>query len=241
MLTISHFNRRYLSSRVGEDVGRRTHVVHLGVPVDALPARTRSPAPSLSVVCTASGLGETKGIPTLVEACAILKRRGVAVRCTIAGADLAGTAVGELRAAVAAAGLENEVVVAGLVPSPRWLPLVAAADVFVLPCVPIAGGGMDGIPVSLIEAMGIGVPVITTGISGIPELVRAGRTGLLVPPRDPGAVADALEWVRTRPAAAERIGARGRRFVARYFSSAASAEGLLTAWRHPVPIPSARD
>ena len=92
-----------------------------------------------------------------------------------------------------------------------------ASDLFVLPCVNPANGAMDGIPNVLIEALSVGLPVVATRLSGIPELIRHGETGLLVNERDPQHLAAALEWSTTHMADLQRLAAEGRRLVERNF------------------------
>ena len=76
---------------------------------------------------------------------------------------------------------------------------------------------MEGIPVSLMEALATGLPVVTTKISGIPELVRDQETGYLVPPADPVALANALELVYKNPDHARKLAEKGRQLVLREF------------------------
>ena len=80
------------------------------------------------------------------------------------------------------------------------------ATVFCLPCRVAADGDRDGIPNVLVEAMACGLPVVTTGVSGIPELVVDGVNGLLVPSEDPQALAEAIARLHRDPALAERLG-----------------------------------
>jgi glycosyltransferase involved in cell wall biosynthesis len=89
--------------------------------------------------------------------------------------------------------------------------------VFALPAVVAANGDQDGIPLALVEAMACGVPVISTSISGIPELLRHGQAGWLVPPRDADALADGVECLLTDPKRAAQLGAAGRRAVEEEF------------------------
>ena len=85
---------------------------------------------------------------------------------------------------------------------------------------------MDGIPVALMEAMAAGVPVVSTRVSGIPELIRDRRTGLLAPQKDAAALAEALERLRRDPDLASRLGASGRAHVLQRFNLLESAARL---------------
>jgi glycosyltransferase involved in cell wall biosynthesis len=96
------------------------------------------------------------------------------------------------------------------------------ADVLALPCVVAANGDRDGIPVTLIEALAAGLPVLSTTVSGIPELVT-GEVGVLVPPRDPEALAEALAGLLLDPERRRRLGAAGPALVRRSFDVATSA------------------
>jgi glycosyltransferase involved in cell wall biosynthesis len=228
-LTISHFNRDYLARVFGPAVARPVRVVHLGVDVDTLP-RWSPAAEVFTIVCTASGLVEKKGLGVLFDACAVLRARGVRLRCQVCGADPGEKRLAELRREVQARGLANEVSLLGAVPWTETLQLMARAHVFVLAAIRTARGEMDGIPVSLIEAMGIGVPVVSTHVSGIPELIEDGRSGLLVAAGDASALADAIERLQREPALAQAIGAQARRRVDNAFSVKRSVDALLAAW-----------
>jgi glycosyltransferase involved in cell wall biosynthesis len=227
-LTISHFNREYLARVFGPAVARPVRVVHLGVDVDTLPRwspRQRcSPSSARPAALVEEGLG------VLFDACAALRARGVRLRCQVCGADPGEKRLAELRREVQARGLANEVSLLGAVPWSETLQLMARAHVFVLAAIRTARGEMDGIPVSLIEAMGIGVPVVSTHVSGIPELIEDGRSGLLVAAGDASALADAIERLQREPALAQAIGAQARRRVENAFSLKRSVDALLAAW-----------
>lgn len=190
-VAISRFNREWLLGRhvrpgsAAPDV----RVVHCGVPVDALAFRPPSFVPGRRRVLAVGRLDPIKGFGHLVAACGELARRGEPVDCRIVGD---GPLRAPLQAAIDAAGLGDSVRLMGALPQAqvqRWL---ESSDVFVLPSVVTPEGDRDGIPVALMEAMARGLPVVSTTVSGIPELVAHGLEGLLVPPGDPSALADAI-------------------------------------------------
>ncbi|HEX5164851.1 MAG TPA: glycosyltransferase [Thermomicrobiales bacterium] len=185
IVTISEYNRERLRPLAGGVTP--VHVIHCGVRVPAtLPERWRL---GREVVCVAR-LEEKKGQTYLIDACRLLHERGASLHCTIVGG---GPEMNRLRAQIAAAGLEDVVTLAGPQTSERVQQYLAGASVFALPSVVTRSGNAEGIPVALMEAMAAGVPVISTSTTGIPELVIDGETGLLVPPRDAVALADAIE------------------------------------------------
>jgi glycosyltransferase involved in cell wall biosynthesis len=95
--------------------------------------------------------------------------------------------------------------------------VLADAHAVVLPCLVAPGGRADGIPVALMEAMALQRPVVSTTVSGVPELVEDGHSGLLVEPDDAATLADAIERLRADPALAERLAAAGRRRIEEAF------------------------
>jgi glycosyltransferase involved in cell wall biosynthesis len=118
------------------------------------------------------------------------------------------------------------VVLCGALPHPEVLRRYSAATLFVLPCVPAADGDLDGIPNVLLEAMACRVPVVSTRLSGIPEVVQDGVTGLLAEPADTqdlaGAIARLLQDRRLR----ECLGQAGRQLVEQRFDVRRNTEAL---------------
>jgi len=102
-------------------------------------------------------------------------------------------------------------------------------DVFVVPSRLLPDGERDGIPVVLIEAMAAGVTVVSTPVSGIPELVEPGVNGYLVAPDDPVALADCLARLLTEPGARERVAEPARRTVRERFDLE-TAGARLAGW-----------
>jgi glycosyltransferase involved in cell wall biosynthesis len=145
------------------------------------------------------------------------------VRLTIAGD---GLGAGEIAARAAAPELQGRVTLLGAVPAARVRELMRDADLFVLPSRIAEDGDRDGLPVTLIEAMALGLPVLTTAVAGIPELVENG-TGRLVTGAGPGPLAEAIRAALAEPPAPRsEMARRARRKVEEEFDLASQVAAL---------------
>lgn len=207
IVAISEFSKQFLNRLVpGEQ--DKIHVVHCGLsPEDFV--RHAKPENNVPLLLFVAQLAERKGAQVLVEACSILSERGVLFRCTMVGGG-AEQEVLRLRQLVERHALDGAVEFAGAVPQERLKQYLQRADVFVLPCITASDGDMDGIPVSLMEAMAMEIPTVSTYVSGIPELIENEQSGLLVPEQDPEALADAIQRVLRDEELRERLGKNGR-------------------------------
>src|SRR5467141_808718 len=156
-----------------------------------------------------------KGFANLIDACGLLAERGKSFRCEIIGE---GPLENELRAQIAQLNLQNRFVLSGAKPQREVRQHLAAASVFVLPSVIDPEGGMDNLPTVIMEAMATGLPVISTNIAGIPEMVAQNETGFLVQPADPIALAKAIEDVIDDRLLAQRLGEAGHQRAQELFS-----------------------
>jgi glycosyltransferase involved in cell wall biosynthesis len=102
----------------------------------------------------------------------------------------------------------------------------ARATVFCLPCRILENGDRDGIPNVIAEAMACGVPVVTTSASGAPELMDDGVSGIVVPPDDAVAVADAIEMLHRRPEMAESLAREAQTAIRTRFNGDVTARAL---------------
>ncbi|MGM6900795.1 colanic acid biosynthesis glycosyltransferase WcaL [Escherichia coli] len=152
------------------------------------PRPVKAPATPLEIISVAR-LTEKKGLHVAIEACRQLKEQGVAFRYRILGI---GPWERRLRTLIEQYQLEDVVEMPGFKPSHEVKAILDDADVFLLPSVTGADGDMEGIPVALMEAMAVGIPVVSTLHSGIPELVEADKSGWLVPENDARALAQRL-------------------------------------------------
>jgi colanic acid/amylovoran biosynthesis glycosyltransferase len=213
--TVSRANRDYLEPLL--EMNGRLRVVPNSVDLRRLgPARSTPAEPGL--VLSVARLIEKKGLADLVAACGLLRLRGESPRLEIVGD---GPLRGQLEDAAARLGIDA--CFRGALPQEQVLELMRRAAVFCLPCVVAADGDRDGLPTSVLEAMALGVPVVTTGVNGLAEAVLHERTGLIVPERDPAALAASIERLLSDPELAARLSAEGRRHVERSYSLERSA------------------
>jgi glycosyltransferase involved in cell wall biosynthesis len=174
-------------------------------------------------------LVEKKGFDVLVEACGILRRREVPFEAVIVGEH--GEHEEEIRRRIDALNLGDSVRLAGPMEQTRLFEEYRSAGVFCLPCRVLDNGDRDGIPNVLMEAMACGLPVVTTPVSGIPEIIRDGVNGRLVPPDDPAALADALLRIDADQQFARSLSDEARATVRERFDGERFAAQLATLFR----------
>ena len=207
--TCTGYNARYLNQLLGADAGK-VHLVYHGIDLSQFGAcgeqKTAARArPKL--VLSVGRLVEKKGHDDLIAACALLRGRGHAFRCMIVGE---GPLRSALAAQIAELQLDGIVTLEGAMTHSKLVALYGHADLFALAPRITDDGDRDGIPNVIAEAMAAGVPVVSTDVSGIPELVLHERTGLLAPPNDPGALADAIARLLGDPGAAATFAGAAR-------------------------------
>ena len=178
----------------------------------------------------ASGrLVEKKGFALLVDACRLLADRGLRFECVIGGS---GPLEASLRAQVERLGLGEHVSVTGqALQQEKIIDFMHGGDVYVLPCVWAADGDVDGLPQMLMEAMACGLPAVSTRLVGIPDLIRDDETGVLVPPNDTAALADAIAGLMSDPARSKRLADAGLRWVHERFDLSDCLEPLIDRYR----------
>lgn len=210
IVTVSHYNKTYLLEAYPSLDPAKIHVLHPWVDLSRFDSPETRPGNSCLRILSVGRLVEKKGHCYLIEACHHLRERGVGFECRIAGDGILRP---DLEATIARHSLKQQVHLLGAVPHSEVLSLLAWCDVFALPCVIASDGDRDGMPVALAEAMAMQVPVVSSDILGIAELVRPG-TGLLVPSSDAVALAGALQRVsEIEPAARVAMGHCGRAVV----------------------------
>jgi glycosyltransferase involved in cell wall biosynthesis len=194
------------------------------------PVRERQPLQVLFL----AWVDASKGVFELVDAAITLWADDAipAFELHVAGG---GAHIERLRARVRDEGLEGRVILHGWVGDDARLALYTSADIFVLP------SHAEGMPNSMIEAMSLGVPVVVTPVGSVPDVLRDGDNGLLVPVRDVHALRAALARLLMDPELRQRIGAAGHRTAAEVFSLERGATALAAAVRLAIGTPSESD
>jgi glycosyltransferase involved in cell wall biosynthesis len=232
VVTISHYNRAHLERTCGAGAAK---AVVLRAGIDPAPFAVGPRAASeRPIVLSVGRLVPKKGHHHLLVALADLHRRGRAFACQIVGD---GPEWPALERDIARLDLAGCVTLIGPASQDTVRALLAAADVFALPCIIAPDGDRDGIPVSLMEAMAAELPVVSTTISGIPELVEHDRTGLLVPPGDTTALAAALERLLVDPGLRRAMGRLARERLTPEYDIETTADRLAALFRDAAPGP----
>jgi colanic acid/amylovoran biosynthesis glycosyltransferase len=212
---VSDFCRSQLYRLTPPSQWGKLHVMRLGVDPVMLTPQSRTTTSgvnppgqrTLELVCVGRLVSE-KGHHILLEALRLLRERKVPIRLTMIGG---GSERSSLEDFVSRHGLTDAVIFTSALAHAHTLAQLRRADIFAL------ASFAEGIPVALMEAMSLGIPCVSTSISGIPELIRTGVDGILVPPANPQALADAIESLAADPALRKSLGHSGRqRIITQY-------------------------
>jgi colanic acid/amylovoran biosynthesis glycosyltransferase len=203
IITETDYAARFLSERFSHRADR-VHRIYNGLDLSEFGRTDFSSSPPLIIAI--GRLIPKKGFSDLIRTCAVLAERGKLFLCEIIGE---GPLENALRRQIDELHLQNNVVLAGAMPQTQLRGRLAAANVFVLPSMIDPEGGMDNLPTVIMEAMATGLPVVSTTIGGIPEMVIENQTGFLVQPGDVAAMADAVAKVINDSSSAARLGHAG--------------------------------
>ncbi|GAC1349574.1 MAG: glycosyltransferase [Ktedonobacteraceae bacterium] len=235
VVTCTSYNQQYLASLMEQREPMNIHRIYHGLHLRVFPSQASllSQSSGRPLILTVARLVEKKGLPYLLEACRMLKDQGYDFTCRIIGE-------GELRPVLEQLiydlALSDCVELQGAETHERVIAVYQQAALFVLPCIISDNGDRDGIPNVLVESLYMGVPVVSTPISGIPELITDEANGLFVPPRNSTALADAIARLLDDPLLRRRLAVAGRQTVLAKFDIAQNArrlKGLLLGQTTP--------
>lgn len=220
VITVSDYNLHYLEEKFGEAADR---VVHINNGLDLNEFPFAEPVERQPLILAVGRLVEKKGFATLVRACAHLKDAGRQFHCEIAGG---GELAPELSDLVRALGLDDQVCLLGPQPQETIREKLSQASVLAAPCVVAANQDRDGLPTILVEAMAMGTPCVSTDVTGIPEILKHGETGLRVRQLDDRALAEACAYLLDQPAERVRMACTARAMVERDFNITTNAQRI---------------
>jgi colanic acid/amylovoran biosynthesis glycosyltransferase len=212
IVTVSDYAKKFLQERFPERADRIRRIYN-GLNLAEFGRADFSSTPPL--ILAVGRLITKKGFADLIHACGLIAEHGKSFRCEIIGE---GPLENELRHQIEQLDLESRVALSGAKPQREVRQRLAAANVFVLPSVVDPDGGMDNLPTVIMEAMATGLPVVSTEIGGIPEMVIENETGFLVQPGDAAGLADAIEKVIDDRLLAQRLGQAGYERAQKLFS-----------------------
>lgn len=231
VVTISDYNRWFLAEKCGSRTMENMKVIHCGLDMNDFqqysPSQNNS---SLQILCVAA-FREVKGHRYLLEACKLLRERGISFECRLIGTYELENFIQQM---IDRLQLENSVFIIGPQSGPKVKEHMRSSDVVVLPSIRTSKGHREGIPMVLMEGMASGRPVVASRISGIPELVEDGVSGLLCTPKAVHELADALEQLAKSPLLRLKMGKAGRKKVAKDFNRKDSIEQLTLLFKQSI-------
>lgn len=228
VVTVSTYHRDYIATLCPRISPDDIEIVHYGIDTEYFRPTTKQPNGDPVRILSVGRLVEKKGYEYLIDACALLADRGLVFQCQIVGA---GPRREALQARIDQYGLQERVILLGALEQDPLLDLYQMSDIFALACTVARNGDQDGMPNVLIEAMACEVPVVTTPVTGIPDLVHDGVTGLLAKERDVSGLADALERLIVDKDLRQQLGKQARQTILKEFQIQHTAAKMTTIFR----------
>ncbi len=229
VVAASDFVRRGLQGMVQPSHAEKIRTVRCGIEAGPTPDWGTADR-DIDVLCVA-GLGPSKGIEYLIQAAGALRPSRPGLRIvSVGGRSSYHAAYADgLHEQWERCGAEGVFEFAGAKRADEVQALLRRSRVFALPCITADDGHMDGLPVALMEAAAAGLPLISTDVAGIPELVQDGVTGIVVPQRDPDALGDAIARLLDDEELRNRLGRGARARVEDEFGRGLNGDRLMAA------------
>ncbi len=212
VVTVSDYNRDFLTRTLALSA-QKVHRIYNGIALDQFPFRDPMERPPRIVAV--GRLVEKKGFADLIEACRMLAATHRSWSCEIIGG---GDQEPYLREQIQRVGLGDRIILRGPQPTSEVIRAIQSAAVLAAPCVVGCDGNRDGLPTVLLEAMALGTPCVATDVTGIPEVLHDGETGLAVPQHDPPALAAAIARLLDDGPLRANLARRARRHIEQQFN-----------------------
>ncbi len=222
--TCSATNMDYFQTTLPAPLLAKVKLIYHGVDTDRFRPAEQHAANDVPQIVSIGRLVEKKGFGDLLAACGILREQGQAFDCTIYGE---GPLEGDLMRQIEALGLQDFVSLPGACTQREIVSALQRADLFALTPFVTEDGDRDGVPNVLVEAMACGLPVVSTAVAGIPELVRDGENGVLVAAHDVASIAAALGALLADNARRARMSAAARQTVTDAFDLRSGARQMV--------------
>jgi glycosyltransferase involved in cell wall biosynthesis len=222
-ITVTNYNKNFLLEENPGLDSDKIKVLYNGTKIDFI-----SPVPpekrDKNTILSVGRLVPKKGFDTLIEACSILKNNGSNFKCLISGD---GAEFENLNTQISKSELSDHVELLGAKTQDQVLKLMQTATLLCLPCRITGDGNRDALPTVLLEGLASGLPMISTNISGIPEIIESGNTGILVEPDDPIDLAKQIGKLLKSSELQTKFSIDGRKRAEKLFDIKANAGTLL--------------
>lgn len=220
-ITISEFNKRYLLDKFGI-APDKIKVIHCGIDFQTINQKMKNT--DANIILSVGRLDKQKGFDNLIKACLELKKLNIAFQCLIIGDGIEKTNLSKL---IENLELTNNIFLRGSMIQTEVLDLLSTSKLFVL------ASRSEGIPVSLMEAMAVGVPVIGPKVTGVGELIEDGEEGFLVEPEQIKLLSKKIELLLNDAGLREKFIKKGYEKVYRYFNLKTETDKLFEIWNMP--------
>lgn len=222
VITIGNYNLKYLH-RLYPEQRHKITLIYNGLNLECFPNSNNQDIKIENKIISVGRLIEKKGFHILIDACSILEKKKIPFQCQIIGT---GTLKDQLQSQINNHGLKEKILLTGALPRNKMFELIQESTVFVAPSVLGSDGDRDGLPTTLLEAMALGTPCISTKVTGIPEIVQDKVTGILVEEKDPVSLADAIERILVDPALRMKFSKKARSLIQLNFDLSKNSEQI---------------
>jgi len=233
VVTVSDFNQKYLSHLFQDRFDHKILRIYNGLDLEIFKEDSVPREPNL--ILSVGRLIPKKGFEYLIQACQILKNRGLNFKCQIIGE---GGHRSLLEQKVRGAGTDDRIEFLGSKTQDEVIQLMRRSTLLCLPCIVADNGDRDALPTVLLEALALGLPVVSTKVTGIPEIVEDGTEGLLVEEKDSEALSQAMLRLLNNPGLRESFSRNGVLKVEERFSIRENVASLKRAFDNESPVNS---